>query len=100
MSHGYLGTILVASYFVFGAAWIPIESNLYSPSLQSVTFKECHTGCKPGTGNKGQPECVPAKICNTTTTINPTRNINSPGPSGGTGPNKPAPPNPGGTKDQ
>jgi hypothetical protein len=96
MFHNYRGAIVVAAYLVFGAAWLPAELYLAPPNVQNVTFKECHKGCKPGTGVGFGNPCIAATVCSTTTTKRGETNAAPPG-GGSTGPAKPAPPKTGGT---
>jgi hypothetical protein len=84
----------MAAYLVFGT-WFPMQGYLARSNVQNVTFKECHNGCKPGTGTGSWNPCVPAKICSTTTTKRGETNAAPPG--GSTGPTKPTPPKTGGT---
>jgi hypothetical protein len=65
----------------------PVKSYLAPSNVQSVTFKECHKVCSPGTGTKAVP-CEMVMRCTTTKT---TTRTNAPvlGSTGPTTPPKP-----------
>ena len=83
----------------FGLAFFPMQtvgSFSASSDFQPVFYKECHMGCKPGTGTDRRHPCVQAQICHTETTIGGNKRNAPPqggsGPTGSTGPTKPVPP--------
>ena len=81
---------LIAAYLVFGTGLVSMQAS-YSvlPKFQNVYYRECHTGCKPGTGTSARNPCVVAKICRTEQTYPKKGSTLSHGSTGPTVPPKP-----------